>query len=94
MASLRTAHSLHGDLQRLELELSKDWNHAKHFVGDFFGHLEHVRAPSAAAHARALRCGRRGLYRPCPFAACAASPAPLLRGVARRSRAATARARR
>ena len=47
MASLRTAHSLSGDLQRLELELSKDWNHAKHFVGDFFGHLEHVRAPRA-----------------------------------------------
>ena len=60
MASLRSAHSLHGDLHRLELELSKDWNHAKHFVGDLFGHLEHVRA-HAQQRTRAP-WGRQGLH--------------------------------
>ena len=44
MASLRVAHNFSGDVHRLEAELYKDWSHAKHFMGDLWGHLEHVRA--------------------------------------------------
>jgi hypothetical protein len=44
MASAKPGHTLQSELHALEAELSKDWAHAKHFMGDMWGHLEHVRA--------------------------------------------------
>ena len=35
--------AVHHDLEWLEHEIHADLAHAKHFVGDVWGHLEHVR---------------------------------------------------
>jgi hypothetical protein len=39
--SFHSSHLAH-DLEWLEHEVSKDYSHAKNFIGDVFGHLEHV----------------------------------------------------
>ena len=44
------SHLAH-DLEWLEHEVGKDYSHAKHFIGDVFGHLEHVRACPLFWHA-------------------------------------------
>jgi hypothetical protein len=41
--------TLHHDLEWLEHEISDDFAHAKHFLGDVWGHLEHVRARARPA---------------------------------------------
>lgn len=46
------SHLAH-DLEWLEHEVGKDYSHAKHFIGDVFGHLEHVRPGRLSAHVSA-----------------------------------------
>ncbi len=51
--------ALHHDLEWLETELAHDYAHAKHFIGDAWGHLEHVRAWRGGARKCARGARRR-----------------------------------